>query len=192
MDNKQWLKTKAMKLCDGCNVRGNWEHRCHGKDCDCDNPICMERQGKITHDELMAIVKHHLPSKGDDKYCVCKIQKPMARNLDDTINCIECRKQIEPPQKSDELVEWISVKDRLPEYNETVWACNEKDGYVNLACIVNPDNDGWLWAVTNGIIYSEDGKIVSECELDDDYDFTHWMPLPEIKQALKQKGDSDE
>lgn len=47
---------KDSALCDGCNVREPWEHRCHGKDCSCDNPICMEKQGKITHDELMKIV----------------------------------------------------------------------------------------------------------------------------------------
>lgn len=47
---------KNIRLCDGCNVRGNWEHRCHGDNCDCDNPICMEKQGKITYDELMEIV----------------------------------------------------------------------------------------------------------------------------------------
>lgn len=48
------------KLCDGCNVRGNWEHRCHGENCQCDNPVCMERQGKITHEQLMEIVNKEL------------------------------------------------------------------------------------------------------------------------------------
>lgn len=50
------IKFEKKYLCDGCNVRGNWEHRCHGENCDCDNPVCMERQGKITHEELMQIV----------------------------------------------------------------------------------------------------------------------------------------
>ena len=43
-------------LCDGCNVRQPWEHRCHGQNCNCDNPVCMEKQGKITHEELMKII----------------------------------------------------------------------------------------------------------------------------------------
>jgi hypothetical protein len=54
----------SRRLCAGCNVRGNWEHRCHGKGCDCDNPVCMERQGKISHDELMDIVNKSLSNGG--------------------------------------------------------------------------------------------------------------------------------
>ena len=45
-----------MKKCDGCNVRKPWEHRCHGKDCDCNNPECMEKQGKITHEQLIELI----------------------------------------------------------------------------------------------------------------------------------------
>jgi hypothetical protein len=51
---------KTEKLCAGCNVREPWEHRCHGENCDCDNPVCMERQGKITHEQLMKIVNDEL------------------------------------------------------------------------------------------------------------------------------------
>ena len=50
-------------LCDGCNVREFWEHRCHGENCTCDNPACMERQGRITHDELMEIVNRELNNR---------------------------------------------------------------------------------------------------------------------------------
>lgn len=69
---KEWLDANAGKLnssvpdvsgsflCDGCNVREPWEHRCHGGNCTCDNPVCMERQGRITHDELMEIVNKEL------------------------------------------------------------------------------------------------------------------------------------
>lgn len=53
------LQEAEAELCDGCNVQGNWEHRCHGKGCDCDSPVCMEKQGKITHKELMEIVNNH-------------------------------------------------------------------------------------------------------------------------------------
>ncbi len=45
------------KLCPGCNVRGSWEHRCHGSGCDCDNLCCQNAQGKITHEEMMEIIK---------------------------------------------------------------------------------------------------------------------------------------
>lgn len=53
-----------ISVCDGCNVRPPWEHRCHGEGCNCDDPICMERQGRITHDELMDIVNRNLSNKG--------------------------------------------------------------------------------------------------------------------------------
>lgn len=92
---------------------------------------------------------------------------------------------------TDEIVEfaekeigWISLKEKHPEENQTVWACNINTGYVALCCLVY--EDGWLWAKSNGLIYSENGKIVSECETDDDYDFTHWIPLPELP-IIKEK-----
>ena len=75
-------------------------------------------------------------------------------------------------------MKWICVKDKLPEELQTVWAYNNETKFVALAFLTY--YDGWLWAVSNGTIYSEDGKIIIECELDDDYDFTHWMPLPEL------------
>lgn len=50
-------------LCDGCNVREPWEHRCHGEKCTCDNPVCKEHQGRITHEELMEIVNRELNNR---------------------------------------------------------------------------------------------------------------------------------
>ena len=82
---------------------------------------------------------------------------------------------------------WISVKDELPEENETVWACNISKGWVWLACIVYENDCGWLWAVSNslGCIYSEDRKIIAECEYDDEYDITHWVKLPLLPEPPK-------
>jgi hypothetical protein len=48
---------KEEHLCAGCDVREPWEHRCHGKGCECNRPTCMEKQGRITHEELMKIVR---------------------------------------------------------------------------------------------------------------------------------------
>ena len=70
---------------------------------------------------------------------------------------------------------WISVEDRLPEDLETVWLSNG-EGWTTLGCWVY-DADGWYWASSNGEIYQEDGKIVSECE-GDDYDVKFWHSLP--------------
>jgi len=85
---------------------------------------------------------------------------------------------------------WVSVNDALPDINETVWLHNANTGWVALGCRVFVDcRDSlevcYLWAVSNGIIYAENGKIVSECELDDDYDVTHWSRLPELLHKPK-------
>lgn len=59
------LKEPEEKTCGGCNVREPFEHKCHGENCNCKNPVCMEKQGKITHDELMVIVNEELYIKQD-------------------------------------------------------------------------------------------------------------------------------
>lgn len=73
------------------------------------------------------------------------------------------------------------TKNNQPEELETVWAYNEHTKFVALACLIYVE-DCWLWAVCNGIIYAENGKIVSECETGD-YDFTHWSALPELPKT---------
>lgn len=77
---------------------------------------------------------------------------------------------------------WVSVEDKLPEVLETVWVSNGK-GWTALGCRTDYyENDeggfDWCWAGSNGIIYEESGKIVSECE-EDDLDVRFWHPLPE-------------
>jgi len=82
-------------------------------------------------------------------------------------------------------MEWILCDDDMPEVDETVWITNGC-GWTALGCLVQCE-DGYCWAVTNGIIYEEDGKIVSECELDDDYDVVYWHRLPQPpKQSCPQ------
>lgn len=56
-------RMENIKKCDGCNVRGVWEHRCHGKKCNCDNPVCMEQQGIISYKQLMEIVNKELSAE---------------------------------------------------------------------------------------------------------------------------------
>ena len=79
---------------------------------------------------------------------------------------------------------WVSVKDALPECLETVWVSNGK-GWTTLGCRTDLYDDGeggwaWCWAaISNGIIYEQDGKIVAECEEDDlDVCFWHKLPVP--------------
>jgi dUTP pyrophosphatase len=80
---------------------------------------------------------------------------------------------------------WVSVKDGLPEVLETVWISNGK-GLTTLGCLIYLCGDGkrepsWCWAVSNGIIYEENGNIVTDCEPSDlDVCFWHKLPAPPI------------
>ncbi len=75
---------------------------------------------------------------------------------------------------------WIKTEDRLPEYLETVWLANPQHNIAFLGCLVEYE-DGWCWAKSNGCTYIDKGKIVAECD-EDDYEVTHWMPLPKPPQ----------
>jgi hypothetical protein len=73
---------------------------------------------------------------------------------------------------------WIPLMLELPDESETVWLYNVDSKFLALGCRI-VEGDDWLWAVSNGVIYAEGGKIVSECE-PDDYEFTHFCRLPEL------------
>ncbi len=73
--------------------------------------------------------------------------------------------------------EWISVTEKYPDEKQTVWCYSEKLDNVFLGEYVYVINEGWFWAESNGVIYASDGKIVSECEMDD-FDVSHWFPTP--------------
>lgn len=77
---------------------------------------------------------------------------------------------------------WFSVDKKLPEALETVWLTNGKN-FVCLGCLVE-DNEGWHWAESNGVIYLEGDKIVSECE-SEDLEVKYWKPLPKVKLDVK-------
>lgn len=70
---------------------------------------------------------------------------------------------------------WVAVTDALPKPLQTVWLTNGK-GWVCLGCLVESDG-GWHWAESNGVIYVENGEIVSECE-SEDLDVNFWNELP--------------
>lgn len=76
------------------------------------------------------------------------------------------------------MSEWISVKDKTPDYiegkdySENVLTTDGKQLYIMAKCYVI-DAGGWLW----GNCY---GEINGDPEVDDNYNdyITHWMPLP--------------
>lgn len=66
---------------------------------------------------------------------------------------------------------WISVNDRLPEYDINVFVAMPSGITVGA---ISDAGDGWLWAVADYI----GGDLHSaECMQDDDYEVTHWMPI---------------
>jgi hypothetical protein len=72
---------------------------------------------------------------------------------------------------------WVAVTDALPKALQTVWLTNGK-GWCCLGCLIE-DAEGWHWAESNGVIYIENGEIVSECESEDlDVKFWHELPKP--------------
>lgn len=83
-----------------------------------------------------------------------------------------------------ELARWIPVEERMPEDLVTVWLANPKHGIAFIGC-AHSEDEGWCWAKSNGCTYIKDGAIVAECE-DDDYEITHWMPLPAPPDAASQ------
>ncbi len=72
---------------------------------------------------------------------------------------------------------WVAVKDTLPKAFQTVWLANSK-GWCSLGCLVE-DNEGWHWAQSNGVIYIENGEIVSDCD-SEDLDVEFWIDLPKL------------
>jgi len=85
--------------------------------------------------------------------------------------------------------QWISVKDKMPEYLEgkdysanVLGICKLSDthsymGIFNIF-IAEYTEDGHLWAWAK-LERCWDDLRNGECEFDDDYEITHWMPLPE-------------
>ena len=78
---------------------------------------------------------------------------------------------------------WKTFAQEIPNENETVWLYNSTNKFVALGCHVWVDEEcGWNWALSDGIVYCENGKIVAECEIDEDYVFTHWSRLPDLPE----------
>ena len=74
-------------------------------------------------------------------------------------------------------MEWISVKDRLPEFDTPVMIILGGSFHSKNIWLMLRDNDydGWLWSEhISGCINDKDNY-----EASDDYAVTHWMPLPE-------------
>jgi hypothetical protein len=80
------------------------------------------------------------------------------------------------------MTDWISVDEQLPPENQTVLAYSKETKFVFIGAHVYLNDDGWFWSkALDCDLWIEDGNIVTECEIDDDYQVTHWHPLPKIE-----------
>lgn len=74
--------------------------------------------------------------------------------------------------KAVEMAGWISVNDRLPEYEKNVLV-TFPDGTINVGSIWDA-GEGYLWGTAN----RTGGDLCdAECLIDDEYLPTHWMPI---------------
>jgi hypothetical protein len=72
------------------------------------------------------------------------------------------------------MMEWISVKDRLPEFNKNVLVVRDA-GFG----IKNPKHKAYPDRFWVEVSYVNKGNTFFTCELIDTGITTHWMPLPQ-------------
>ena len=73
------------------------------------------------------------------------------------------------------MSEWISVKDRLPELDQKVLVVSATYPNKINGAVRRFEDIGWYWEQHHSGDLNDDGNY----EFDDDYTYTHWMPLPE-------------
>jgi len=71
---------------------------------------------------------------------------------------------------------WISVKERLPEFNKPVWLYEPGRG-IWIGDRYD-EAEGWLWTNSHGAVWHNGTKWDCDDQLDDDYKPTHWRDLP--------------
>jgi hypothetical protein len=79
---------------------------------------------------------------------------------------------------------WISVKERLPEAGEVVLIVEAKFGRRYPRVLI-----GWIDDQTNDWTYEEEGQLWRESASSDHYYITHWMALPEPPEEFKNTRD---
>jgi hypothetical protein len=78
-------------------------------------------------------------------------------------------------------MKWISVEDTLPDEGVPVMVFGP-DEYITCALITWEEAGmmaGWCWSQLNGWDLSDPGSY----EFDDDYEYTHWQPIPPPPEA---------
>ena len=73
-------------------------------------------------------------------------------------------------------MEWIATKDKMPDFRQPVWLYPQ--GIIGSR--EDGGEEGWLWSNAYGDVWWSEIQEAWRCnsEVDDDYQPTHWMPLP--------------
>lgn len=67
------------------------------------------------------------------------------------------------------------VADHLPDIGQMVWLHENGRTWIGSR---DDGGDGWMWGNSYGHIWHNGEQWDGDCEQDDDYSPTHWMPLP--------------
>nr|WP_299488626.1 DUF551 domain-containing protein [uncultured Allomuricauda sp.] len=80
-------------------------------------------------------------------------------------------------------MEWISIEERKPDENQVVFVVTVSNFMMIMVYmyIYDAEESGWVWAnVYDSPTYSSKAnEWEADGEWEDDYEVTHWMPLPE-------------
>lgn len=83
------------------------------------------------------------------------------------------------------MSEWIACSERLPEYDTPVLVVSKHYPDSITAAVLHWEDEGWYWS-QHFTGWLDD---VTNYEFDDDYEYSHWMPLPKPPEALLGGGE---
>jgi hypothetical protein len=87
------------------------------------------------------------------------------------------------PEERSEMSQWIDVKESLPPLDQLVLISVpsfDRKGLVYYWGARVDGDEGWCWAVKDGFgpVYPTRNAGWHDVVTDDDYEVTHWQPMP--------------
>ena len=87
----------------------------------------------------------------------------------------ECPEQDRKQLEDRLMFAWIPTDERLPDYDVPVLVVSKIWPDQITSAMRIDEGDGWLWAQ---VTWHGALSDVNSYEADDDYQYSHWMPLP--------------